>query len=65
MASMSYRQLAKLLGKHHCRYIRDARRGGHEWWYSPITKRHFSVPKNLKGEGTLKKILKDSGVKPS
>ncbi len=63
MASMSYRELVRLLKKHDCYYDRDAGGGGHEWWYSPITKRHFSVPKTLKGEGTLHRILKDSGIK--
>ncbi len=63
MASMSYRELTKLLRKHDCYYDRDAHGGGHEWWYSPITDRHFSVPKRLKGEGTLQRILKDSGLK--
>lgn len=61
MASMTYRELRRLLLDHGCHYVRDARHGGHEIWHCPG--RHpFSVPKNLKGEGTLRKILKDAGI---
>jgi hypothetical protein len=33
-------------------------------WYSPITGNTFSVPRQLKGEGTLQAILKQAGAKP-
>jgi predicted RNA binding protein YcfA (HicA-like mRNA interferase family) len=62
MASMSYRELRKLLESRGCQCHRDARHGGHEIWRCPGRKQ-FSVPKNLKGEGTLQKILKDAGIK--
>ena len=62
MASMSFRELTRLLADNGCYYLRDAKRGGHEYWFSPITKLKFSVPKRLKGEGTLQKILKASGL---
>ena len=58
---MSYRQLRALLEAHGCKYVRDARHGGHELWMGPNGP--FSVPKNPKGEGTLQKILKDLGVR--
>jgi hypothetical protein len=51
-----------LLERHGCKYQRDARHGGHEIWLCP-GQRPLSVPKNIKGEGTLQKILKDSGVR--
>jgi predicted RNA binding protein YcfA (HicA-like mRNA interferase family) len=60
MASMTYRELARLLVLHGCQYVRDARHA-HEIWHCPGG-RQFSVPKNLKGEGTLRKILKDAGI---
>jgi len=62
MASLNYRELRKLLEAHGCRYLRDARHGGHEIWACP-GRQLFSVPKKLKGEGTLQKILKDAGIK--
>jgi len=61
MASMTYRELRRLLVDHGCRYLRDARGGGHEIWMCPGRK-PISVPKNLKGEGTLQKILRDAGI---
>lgn len=62
MASLSYRELRRLLEARGCRYVRDARGGGHEIWHCPGC-RPFSVPKTLKGEGTLRKILKDAGIR--
>lgn len=62
MASMTYRELRKLLEAHGCAYVRDARHGGHEIWRCPGRKQ-FSVPKKLKGEGTLQTIIKEAGLK--
>jgi hypothetical protein len=62
MASMTYRELRRLLVVHGCRYLRDARGGGHEIWLCPGGK-PISVPKTIKGEGTLQKILRDAGTK--
>jgi predicted RNA binding protein YcfA (HicA-like mRNA interferase family) len=59
---MSYRELCRLLEQHGSRYVRDARHGGYEIWHCP-GRRPFSVPKNLKGEGTLMKILRDAGIR--
>src|ERR1700730_8847424 len=55
MASMTYRELRRLLVDHGCRYLRDARGGGHEIWLCPGRK-PISVPKTLKGEGTLQRV---------
>lgn len=63
MASLTYRELRQLLEANGCEYRRDARRGGHEIWVSPRNPKPFSVPKNLKGEGTLQSILKAAGLK--
>jgi hypothetical protein len=63
MASMSYGELVRLLIQNGCRYLRDAAGGGHELWLCRKSIRPFSVPKRLKGEGTLQKILKDAGLK--
>ena len=63
MASMTYRELRTLLERHGCRFHRHARHGGHEIWRCPNGSQ-FSIPKNLKGEGTLLKILRDAGISP-
>jgi predicted RNA binding protein YcfA (HicA-like mRNA interferase family) len=62
MASMSYRELVALFRKNGIEFVREAK-GDHEIWYSPITRRRLTVPRNLKGEGTLQRILRDSGLK--
>jgi predicted RNA binding protein YcfA (HicA-like mRNA interferase family) len=44
----------------------EENRTNHDWWYSPITNLHFSVPRHNSKElpkGTLKNISKASGVK--
>jgi predicted RNA binding protein YcfA (HicA-like mRNA interferase family) len=61
VASLSYRELRRLLEQHGCRYVRDARHGGHEIWHCSGGK-VLSVPKSLKGEGTLLNILKAAGI---
>jgi predicted RNA binding protein YcfA (HicA-like mRNA interferase family) len=58
---MTYRELARLLEEQGCEYVRDARGGGHEMWRCPNGS-YFSVPKSLKGEGTLRTILRAAGI---
>jgi len=62
MASMSYRELVGLFRKNCIEFVRVAK-GDHEIWFSPITRRRLTVPRKLKGEGTLQRILRDSGLK--
>ena len=62
MASLSYRGLVVLFRKNGIEFVRAAK-GDHEIWFSPITGRKLTVPRNLKGEGTLQRILRDSGLK--
>lgn len=61
MPSISDGALRRLLRQHGCVLRREGRK--HEVWHSPITNQSFTVPRKLKGEGTLQKILKESGVK--
>jgi predicted RNA binding protein YcfA (HicA-like mRNA interferase family) len=60
VASLSYRQLVRLLKAHGCSFKRHGR-GDHEIW---VTRdgQPFTVPRVLKGEGTLRRILKIAGV---
>ena len=62
MASMSYRELAALFRENGIEFVRAAK-GDHEIWFSPITRRRLTVPRKLTGEGTLQRILRDSGLK--
>jgi mRNA interferase HicA len=61
MPSLSERELDALLRRHACRLIREGAK--HELWWSPITDKTFVVPRRLKGEGTLRSILRDAGIK--
>ena len=45
MASF-YRELADILRQAGCRFERQGK-GSHEIWYSPITRRAFTVPANI------------------
>ena len=57
-----YRPLVALLKDAGCRFVRQGK-GSHEIWYSPITRRTFSVPFNIEGRGLANKILKqDAGL---
>lgn len=61
---MKTNELIRILQKHGCYYIRPGK-GSHQIWYSPITKKQFSVPmhgaKEI-GKGLEKRILKDAGI---
>lgn len=60
---MKYGELKKLLRKHGC--FQDGEYTNHEKWYSPITGRHFPVPRHNSQEAatkTVTKIKKDAGL---
>ena len=61
---MKYSELMKLLRRAGC-YEKD-RKGRHPKWFSPITGNDFYLSHHEKEEiprGTLRSILRDSGVK--
>lgn len=63
LAGFKYRQIIKRLKKQGFEFDRQAA-GSHEIWYNPNTDRYTTIP-NHPGdmpEGTLKAILKQSGV---
>jgi predicted RNA binding protein YcfA (HicA-like mRNA interferase family) len=62
---MRYNELHKLLKKYGC-YPTGKQTAGHPEWYSPISGLYFTTSNHLSDEvkkGTLKAILKESGVK--
>lgn len=62
---MKISELIKILKKNGC-YC-DCNGGNHDSWYSPITKKHFFLPRHGAkeiGPGLLHAICKQSGVKP-
>jgi predicted RNA binding protein YcfA (HicA-like mRNA interferase family) len=61
MSSNLYRELVRLLRDAGCELVRQGK-GSHEIWYSPITKRRFSVPCNTVKVHTANGVLKDAGL---
>jgi predicted RNA binding protein YcfA (HicA-like mRNA interferase family) len=56
-----YRALADILREAGCRLERQGK-GSHEIWYSPITRRTFTVPANIDGRPLANAILKQAGL---
>ncbi len=61
MGGNLYRDLTKLLTEAGCTFLRQGK-GSHEIWFSPITNRKFTVPKNTIMVHTANGILKDAGL---
>lgn len=60
---MTYSELKKLLKKNGCKLKYEG--SNHEMWYSPKTKKSFTVGRHKTQEvatGTLKSIKKDAGI---
>jgi len=53
--------MARLLREAGCSLLRQGK-GSHEIWFSPITNRRFSVPKNTVMVHTANGVLKDAGL---
>ena len=61
---MKYSELEKMLRRFGC-YPLNRQQGGHPLWYSPKTQKTFQTSNHGSHEvapGTLKKILRDSGL---
>jgi predicted RNA binding protein YcfA (HicA-like mRNA interferase family) len=56
-----YRRLARLLRDAGCEPRRQGK-GSHEIWYSPLTRRTFSVPADLTSQRLANEILKQAGL---
>ena len=61
MGGNLYPELVRLLKAADCRLVRQAR-GSHEIWYSPVSGRNFTVPKNTPMRHTANQALKDAGL---
>jgi hypothetical protein len=55
------RELKRLLLDAGCYYVRPAK-GNHEWWYSPISQRHFPVDAGIASHQTANGVLKQAGL---
>jgi predicted RNA binding protein YcfA (HicA-like mRNA interferase family) len=56
-----YRRLTALLRAVGCEFRRQGK-GSHEIWWSPVTGRTFTVPRNICKPATANAILKQAGL---
>ncbi len=56
-----YRELVAVLRANGCTPVRPGK-GSHEIWFSPITRRHVTVPRTTKSRHTVNDILKKAGI---
>jgi predicted RNA binding protein YcfA (HicA-like mRNA interferase family) len=61
MGSNLYPQLCRILKDAGCTFVRQAK-GSHEIWFSPISHRNITIPKNTRVIHTANKVLKDAGL---
>jgi len=54
-------ELKRILIAHGCYFERPGR-GDHEIWYSPISKRRFSVDSKILSRHTANAVLKQAGL---
>ncbi len=55
------KEVREVLRAHGCTFVRHGK-GDHDIWYSPITKRHFTVDGKIKSRYTAEAIMKQSGI---
>lgn len=61
---MKTSELTKIIKREGCYFVEH--RGDHDYWYSPISRKEFPVPRHPSREiptGTVNKIMKDAGLK--
>lgn len=56
-----YRDLVRILQAKGCYVVRDGK-GSHQIWYSPISKRTFTVPRTTKSRHSANDVLKQAGL---
>lgn len=55
------KQVRNILTLNGCSFVRRGK-GDHDIWYSPITKRYFTVDGKIKSRHTANAIMKQSGI---
>lgn len=56
-----YRDIVAILRANGCYLVRPGK-GSHEVWYSPVSKRHVTVPRSTKSRHTANDVLKRAGI---
>ena len=55
------KKVREVLKKHGCYFVRQSK-GDHEYWFSPISGRHFAVDSKIKSRHTANAIMKQAGI---
>ncbi|HAG69626.1 MAG TPA: type II toxin-antitoxin system HicA family toxin [Lachnospiraceae bacterium] len=55
------KKVKELIIENGCRFLRHGK-GDHDVWYSPLTKRIFTVDRKIKSRHTANGIMKQSGI---
>jgi hypothetical protein len=55
------RDLTRLLTESGCEFVRQGR-GDHEMWYSPISKRNFTLDAGINSRHMANVVLKQAGL---
>ena len=55
------RQVVSLVKGIGCYFVRHGK-GNHDIWYSPVTKRNFTIDGNIKSKDLANAVMKQSGV---
>ena len=55
------KKVRELIRENECKFLRHGK-GDHDVWYSPITKRNFTVDGKIKSRHTANGIMKQSGI---
>jgi predicted RNA binding protein YcfA (HicA-like mRNA interferase family) len=61
VAANLYPEIIRLLTAAGCKIVRHGK-GSHEIWFSPLSARNFTVPRNTVNRHTANKVLKDAGL---
>jgi predicted RNA binding protein YcfA (HicA-like mRNA interferase family) len=50
-----------ILLSHGCRFVRHGK-GDHDIWFSPLSKRHFTVDSKIVSRHTANAVMKQAGI---
>jgi len=56
------KKVREILKEYKCTFTRHGK-GDHDIWYSPITKRYFTVDSKIKSRHTANAIMQQAGIK--
>ncbi len=61
MSSDYSKEVKKILKEAGCSFVRHGK-GDHDIWFSPLSKKNFTVDKSIKSRHTANAVLKQAGL---